>query len=57
MTKRERQLYDYISDQNIDLIKQRIEFINKEIRNLDNERFYLTTKLFNIQNKKYHEDE
>ncbi len=55
MTKRDKQLQEYIDDQlctlNIDIVKNRIEFINQEISNLDNERFYLMAKLFNLQNR------
>ena len=55
MTKREKQLKEYVDDHisilSIDIIKNRIEFINQEIENLDNERFYLMAKLFNIQNR------
>lgn len=55
MTKRDKQLQQYIDDEigimSIDIIKNRIEFLNQEIRNLDNERFYLMAKLFNIQNR------
>ena len=55
MTKREEQLQQYIDDKiellNVHNIKNRIEFINQEITNLDNERFYLMAKLFNLQNK------
>jgi hypothetical protein len=50
MTKREKQLNDYVSDNKIDSIKSRVEFINDEIRNLDNERFYLLARLFHLQN-------
>lgn len=49
MNKRDKQLEDYLEEQTI---QNRIEFINNEIRNLDDERFYLITKLFHINNKK-----
>jgi hypothetical protein len=51
MTKRESQLIDYLNDNDLDAIKRRIELINQEINILDDERFYLMAKLFNLQNK------
>jgi len=51
MTKRESQLIDYLNDNDLDAIKGRIESINQEINILDDERFYLMAKLFNLQNK------
>lgn len=51
MTKRESQLIDYLNDNDLDVIKGRIESINQEINILDDERFYLMAKLFNLQNK------
>lgn len=51
MTKREKQLADYLNDDDMDAIKGRIEFINQEINTLDDERFYLMARLFNLQNQ------
>lgn len=62
MNKRQHQLNDYLCEQhsdtdyNIDTIKSRIDNINEEIRRLDNDRFFLTLTLFNLQNRKMEED-
>ena len=57
MTKREKQLIDYLNDNDLDTIKRRIESINQEINILDDERFYLMAKLFNLQNKQLIEED
>ena len=65
MSKRQQQLNDYMKEKyenNIGIqdIKKRIDFINEQIQYLENERFYLISKLFNEQSKKFamdkHED-
>lgn len=62
MSKRQTQLNEYLSEQhdsthyNIDSVKSRINQINTEIRRLDDERFLLTYKLFNLQNKQIEEN-
>ena len=65
MSKRQDQLNDYMKEKyenNIGIqdIKKRIDFINEQIQYLENERFYLISKLFNEQSKKFamdkHED-
>jgi hypothetical protein len=65
MSKRQQQLNDYMKEKyenNIGIqdTKKRIDFINEQIQYLENERFYLISKLFNEQSKKFamdkHED-
>jgi hypothetical protein len=65
MSKREQQLNEYMKEKyenNIGIqdTKKRIDFINEQIQYLENERFYLISKLFNEQSKKFamekHED-
>jgi hypothetical protein len=65
MSKRERQLNEYMKEKyensiGIQDTKKRIDFINEQIQYLENERFYLISKLFNEQSKKFvmenHED-
>ncbi len=65
MSKRQQQLNEYMKEKyenNIGIqdIKKRIDFINEQIQYLENERFYLISKLFNEQSKKFamdkHED-
>jgi hypothetical protein len=65
MSKREQQLNEYMEEKyenNIGIqdTKKRIDFINEQIQYLENERFYLISKLFNEQSKKFvmenHED-
>lgn len=56
MSKRKRQLDDYVSEKyendiGIEDTKKRIESINEQIQHLDNERFYLISKLFNEQSR------
>lgn len=65
MSKRQDQLNDYMKEKyenniGIEDTKKRIDFINEQIQYLENERFYLISKLFNEQSKKFamdkHED-
>ena len=60
MSKRENQLNDYMNERYTDIgiedTKKRINSINEQIQHLDNERFYLISKLFNDQNKVLNED-
>ena len=65
MSKREQQLNEYMKENyensiGIQDTKKRIDFINEQIQYLENERFYLISKLFNEQSKKFvmenHED-
>lgn len=65
MSKRQQQLNEYMKEKyenNIGIqdTKKRIDFINEQIQYLENERFYLISKLFNEQSKKFamdkHED-
>lgn len=60
MSKRENQLNDYMNERYTDIgiedTKKRINSINEQIQHLDNERFYLISKLFNDQNKILNED-
>ena len=65
MSKRQDQLNDYMKEKyenNIGIqdTKKRIDFINEQIKYLEDERFYLISKLFNEQSKKFamekHED-
>lgn len=55
MSKRQYQLDDYLNEKYTDIgiedTKKRIDSINEQIQHLDNERFYLISKLFNEQNK------
>ena len=58
MSKREQQLNEYMKEKyenNIGIqdTKKRIDFINEQIQYLENERFYLISKLFNEQSKKF----
>lgn len=65
MSKRQHQLNDYLNEEYPDIgiedIKKRIDAINEQIQHLDNERFYLISKLFNEQSKNFainkHEDQ
>lgn len=57
MNKRQHQLSDYVNekyadDLGIEDTKRRIDSINEQIQHLDNERFYLISKLFNEQSRK-----
>lgn len=60
MSKRENQLNDYMNERYTDIgiedTKKRINSINEQMQHLDNERFYLISKLFNDQNKVLNED-
>ena len=65
MSKRQDQLNDYMKEKyenniGIEDTKKRIDFINEQIQYLEDERFYLISKLFNEQSKKFamekHED-
>lgn len=59
MNKRQHQLNDYLNeDTNIGIedTKKRIDAINEEIQHLDNERFYLISRLFNEQNRRLSEE-
>jgi hypothetical protein len=60
MSKRENQLNDYMNERyaevGIEDTKKRINSINEQIQHLDNERFYLISKLFNDQNRVLSED-
>ena len=60
MSKRESQLNDYMNERYTDIgiedTKKRINSINEQMQHLDNERFYLISKLFNDQNKILNED-
>lgn len=59
MNKRQHQLNDYLNeDTNIGIedTKKRIDAINEEIQHLDNERFYLISRLFNEQNRRLAEE-
>jgi hypothetical protein len=59
MSKRQHQLNDYLSEYTnigIEDTKKRIDIINEEIQHLDNERFYLISRLFNEQNRKLSEE-
>ena len=65
MSKRQDQLNEYMKEKyenniGIEDTKKRIDFINEQIQYLENERFYLISKLFNEQSKKFamdkHED-
>lgn len=65
MSKRQDQLNDYMKEKyenniGVEDTKKRIDFINEQIQYLENERFYLISKLFNEQSKKFamdkHED-
>ena len=60
MSKRENQLNDYMNERytniGIEDTKKRINSINEQMQHLDNERFYLISKLFNDQNKILNED-
>jgi hypothetical protein len=57
MSKRQHQLNDYLNEEYPDIgienTKKRIDSINEQIQHLDNERFYLISKLFNEQNKNF----
>lgn len=65
MSKRQDQLNDYMKEKyenniGVEDTKKRIDFINEQIKYLEDERFYLISKLFNEQSKKFamekHED-
>jgi hypothetical protein len=59
MSKRQHQLNDYLNEYTnigIEDTKKRIDIINEEIQHLDNERFYLISRLFNEQNRKLSEE-
>lgn len=60
MSKRQHQLNDYLNEENTDIgieeTKKRIDSINEQIQHLDNERFYLISKLFNEQNRRLAEE-
>lgn len=59
MSKRQHQLNDYLNEHTnigIEDTKKRIDAINEEIQYLDNERFYLISKLFNEQNRRLSEE-